>query len=58
MRQTWKDETNRLAEKQTDKLTEQKKAGGQADRPSERQITIQKDTQTRKIQTNRQKDKK
>ena len=34
MRLTWKDETNRLAEKQTDKLTEQKKAGGQADRPS------------------------
>ena len=41
-----------------DKHTEQKKAGGQADRPSERQISIQKDTQTRKRQTNRQKDRK
>ena len=44
MRQTWKDETNRLA----DKHTEQKKAGGQADRQSEIQISIQKDIQTRK----------
>ena len=34
MRQTWKDETNGLAEKQTDKLTEQKR---QADKQTDNQ---------------------